>query len=140
MGARIREQRGDDFDELAEINVTPFIDVMLVLLIIFMVAAPLATVDINVDLPNSNATPAPRPETPVYVTVRPDLSVALGNQVVPKDGLAQALQTATGGDTETRLYLRADQSVTYGDLMAVMNAMRNAGFTRIGLVGVEVPG
>ena len=76
---------------MAEINVTPLVDVMLVLLIIFMVAAPLATVDVNVDLPVSNATQAERPEQPVYVSVRPDLSLAVGDDNVAPGALAAAL-------------------------------------------------
>ena len=81
----------DDLPEAHEINVTPFIDVMLVLLIIFMVAAPLATVDINVDLPASSAPQAPRPDQPVWVTLKPDLSVAVGTEAVAEDALAAAL-------------------------------------------------
>src|SRR5699024_10755040 len=121
----------------AEINVTPFIDVMLVLLIIFMVAAPLATVDINVDLPASSAPQAPRPDEPVWVTLKPDLTVAIGNEDVAEGALAAALTEATEGDTEARLFLRADESVAYGDLMALMNRLRDAGYLRIALVGLE---
>ncbi|WP_299364998.1 TonB system transport protein ExbD [uncultured Paracoccus sp.] len=127
----------DDTGELAEINVTPFIDVMLVLLIIFMVAAPLATVDINVDLPASSAPQAPRPDEPVWVTLKPDLSVSVGNDDVAEDALADALAEATEGDTEARLFLRADESVAYGDLMDLMNRLRDAGYLRIALVGLE---
>ena len=82
MAGGIRENSGDDLSENHEINVTPFIDVMLVLLIIFMVAAPLATVDVNVDLPASTAKPAERPEEPLYLTVKDDLSLNLGNDAV----------------------------------------------------------
>ena len=127
----------DGTGELAEINVTPFIDVMLVLLIIFMVAAPLATVDINVDLPASGAPQAPRPDQPVWVTLKPDLSVAIGNEAVAEGALAAALARATDGDPEARLFLRADESVAYGDLMALMNRLRAAGYLRIALVGLE---
>ncbi|MEF9605796.1 biopolymer transporter ExbD, partial [Paracoccus sp. PXZ] len=100
MAGGIRETQGDDLVENHEINVTPFIDVMLVLLIIFMVAAPLATVDVNVDLPISNATPAQRPDQPVYITVKPDLTLAIGNEDVPAGGLATALATATENNRE----------------------------------------
>ena len=108
MAGGIRENHGDDLAENHEINVTPFIDVMLVLLIIFMVAAPLATVDVNVDLPVSNATPAQRPDQPVYVTVKPDLTLALGNTDVAPGGLGAALAAATENNRETRIFLRAD--------------------------------
>ncbi|PZO67320.1 MAG: TonB system transport protein ExbD [Paracoccus denitrificans] len=139
MAGGIRNTGGDS-DELVEnheINVTPFIDVMLVLLIIFMVAAPLATVDINVDLPVSNAPVAERPDTPVWLTVKPDLSLALGNDPIPAGALQQALTTATEGDNQRRIFLRADAAVPYGDLMTVMNQMRDAGFLKIALVGLD---
>jgi biopolymer transport protein ExbD len=128
---------GDDVAELHEINVTPFIDVMLVLLIIFMIAAPLATVDIPVDLPSSTATPQPRPSEPIYLTVRDDLGLLLGENPVERDSLGAALDAATAGDPETRIFLRADQTVPYGDLMAVMNLMRGAGYLKVALVGLE---
>ncbi|WP_347137501.1 TonB system transport protein ExbD [Paracoccus sp. SSK6] len=136
MAGGIRDS-GDDLQENHEINVTPFIDVMLVLLIIFMVAAPLATVDVNVDLPVSNATPAQRPDQPVYVTVKPDLTLALDNTDIAPGGLAAALAEATEGDREQRIFLRADREVAYGDLMGVMNMLRDTGYLKIALVGLE---
>ena len=114
MGARLGGRvsgADDDLVEAHEINVTPFIDVMLVLLIIFMVAAPLATVDIGVDLPASTA--------------------------VPRDALAGVLEAATGGKKADALYLRADKTVSYGDLMEVMNLLRNAGYLKVALVGLD---
>lgn len=126
----------DDLQESHEINVTPFIDVMLVLLIIFMVAAPLATVDMNVDLPASTAAPMPRPDKPLYVTVKDDLTLAVGDDVVARTGFKQALDRATV-DTEQRIFLRADRAVAYGDLMDVMNLLRSAGYLKIALVGLE---
>ncbi|MBD0413951.1 TonB system transport protein ExbD [Oryzicola mucosus] len=141
MAGGIRERQGDDLSENHEINVTPFIDVMLVLLIIFMVAAPLATVDINVDLPASTATPAPRPDKPLYVTVKQDLSVSIGNDTVAREGIAGALDTFTSGDKDQRVFLRADRAVDYGQLMDVMNLLRKAGYLKIALVGLEaMPG
>ncbi|MFD1881192.1 TonB system transport protein ExbD [Paracoccus pacificus] len=127
----------DDLAENHEINVTPFIDVMLVLLIIFMVAAPLATVDVNVDLPVSNAPASGRPKAPVWLSVGPDLSLTLGNDPVTPDDLRAGLNAATGDDPEQRIFLRADQGVAYGDLMAVMNRLRDAGYLRIALVGLD---
>lgn len=140
MAGGIKESLGDELTENHEINVTPFIDVMLVLLIIFMVAAPLATVDVNVDLPVSNATPAQRPDQPVYVTVKPDLTLAIGNEDVPADSLGTALAAATENDREKRIFLRADKAVSYGDLMEVMNKLRETGYLKIALVGLETVG
>src|SRR5947209_18639503 len=140
MGARlgIRARRSDhDLAEVHEINVTPFIDVMLVLLIIFMVAAPLATVDLGVDLPASAVEPQQRPEQPVFVTVRPDLSIAVGEDIVARDALSDTLNSATKGQKHERIYLRADKAVSYGDLMEVMNLLRNAGYLKIALVGLD---
>ncbi|PCJ31307.1 MAG: TonB system transport protein ExbD [Gammaproteobacteria bacterium] len=130
-------QNDDELAESHEINVTPFIDVMLVLLIIFMVAAPLATVDINVDLPASNAQKQKRPDTPVFITVKEDLSIALGNDIIAKENLKQALDKATEKNEEKRIFLRADKTVPYGDLMLVMNDLRNAGYLKIALVGLD---
>jgi biopolymer transport protein ExbD len=126
-----------ELEEVHEINVTPFIDVMLVLLIIFMVAAPLATVDIAVNLPTSAAPPQPRPDKPVFLTLRPDLGLALGDDVVARDALAGALMQATNGDRDARIFLRADKVVPYGELMGVMDLLRAAGFLKVGLVGLE---
>jgi biopolymer transport protein ExbD len=136
VGGRARGG-GDDLVEAHEINVTPFIDVMLVLLIIFMVAAPLATVDLGVDLPASAVEPSPRPDQPVFVTVKPDLSVAVGEDVIARDALATTLDAATHGKKEERIFLRADKAVSYGDLMEVMNLLRNAGYLKIALVGLD---
>ncbi|ESY94194.1 TonB system transport protein ExbD [Mesorhizobium australicum] len=137
MRSRIRQTLDDDLEESHEINVTPFIDVILVLLIIFMVAAPLATVDVNVDLPGSTATPAPRPETPLFLTLKDDLSLTIGNDTVPRPAFAATLGSRTKGDKRTRIFLRADKAVAYGDLMEAMNLLRAAGYLKIALVGLE---
>ncbi|AGB43637.1 MULTISPECIES: TonB system transport protein ExbD [Mesorhizobium] len=137
MGSRIRQTLDDDLEESHEINVTPFIDVILVLLIIFMVAAPLATVDVNVDLPGSTATPAPRPKTPLFLTLKNDLSLAIGNDTVPRPAFAATLDSRTKGDKQTRIFLRADKAVAYGELMEAMNLLRAAGYLKIALVGLE---
>src|SRR5678816_3318549 len=111
MAVSISENDGDDdFAENHEINVTPFIDVMLVLLIIFMVAAPLSTVDVAVDLPVSSAKPQQRPERPLFLTIKADRTLALGNDPIGPAGLAGALDAATNMDRQQRLFLRADKS------------------------------
>jgi biopolymer transport protein ExbD len=134
----VRLDHGEDsLAEIHEINVTPFIDVMLVLLIIFMVAAPLATVDIAVNLPTSSAEAQPRPDKPVFLTVKPDLALAVGDDPVARDGLGGALGAATAGDKDRRIFLRADKAVPYGEVMEVMNLLRAAGFLKVALVGLD---
>jgi biopolymer transport protein ExbD len=140
MASKIREGGGDDLELNHEINVTPFIDVMLVLLIIFMVAAPLATVDVKVDLPASTAAAAPRPDKPLYVTLKDDLSISVGNDVVARERLGLALDGLSEKNKETRIFLRADKAVPYEELMRIMNLLREAGYLKIALVGLETVG
>ncbi len=121
-----------------EINVTPFIDVILVLLIIFMVAAPLATVDIPVDLPGSTADPQRRPDKPVFLTLKADRGVAVGEDMVSREGMISALDVATKHNKGERIFVRADRVVPYGDVMEVMNTLRSAGYLKLGLVGLEI--
>ncbi len=140
MGVSLKDAQDGDLGEVSDINVTPFIDVILVLLIIFMVAAPLSTVDVAVDLPASNAQPQPRPDTPVFLTVKSDLSLALGNDGVPRAALGATLDRQTQNDREKRVFLRADGAVAYRELMEVMNLLRQAGYLKIALVGLEDTG
>jgi biopolymer transport protein ExbD len=134
------QSEDDDLSEHHEINVTPFIDVMLVLLIIFMVVAPLSTVDIDVDLPVSTAKQVKRPDKPLFLTIKRDLSLALGNDMIAGGGLASALDVATEGDRQKRIFLRADKAVPYGEMMRVMNLLRRAGYLKVALVGLENAG
>jgi len=128
----------DDNGEMHEINVTPFIDVMLVLLIIFMVAAPLATVDVKVNLPASSSQPQPRPEKPVYLSVKADNSMFIGNDPVTEETMVNALNAQTAGKKDTTIFFRADKTVDYETMMKVMDTLHQAGYLKIGLVGEEV--
>jgi biopolymer transport protein ExbD len=140
MALRLNSKSGDDDLEIQhEINVTPFIDVILVLLIIFMVAAPLATVDIGVNLPASTAPEQPRPEKPVFLTIQPDLAIAVGDTAVARETLPSALEAATNGHKDQTIFVRADKSISYGELMAIMNVLRDAGYLKLALVGLETP-
>ena len=131
----------DDFAESHEINVTPFIDVMLVLLIIFMVAAPLSTVDLPVDLPTSSATPTKKPDKPTYVSIKSDLTLAIGEDPVKRVDLVHSLDGLADMSKDKYIFLRADRSVPYGELMGAMEILRSGGYTRVKLVTLEgVPG
>lgn len=116
---------------------TPFIDVMLVLLIIFMVAAPLATVDVRVDLPVANADSAPRPDQPVFVTIEANGRLTVNDRETPVGGLGAEITRITGQDREQRIFLRADKSISYEQLMQAMNNLRASGYLRVALVGAE---
>lgn len=137
MAVRLGSDSSDDLAENSEINITPFIDVILVLLIIFMVAAPLSTVDVAVELPTSAAPQQPRPEKPIFVSVKSDLALALGEEIVARPALGPALDALAKGNKDERIFLRADKGVPYGELMQVMNLLRAAGYLKVGLVGLE---
>lgn len=136
--AMLQNRAGEDaVDELSEINVTPFIDVMLVLLIVFMIAAPLSTVDIAVDLPTSNAEQQKRPDKLIFLTVKSDLSLSIENDSVVRTALRSELDKRSNSDRDQRVFLRADQAVPYGEIMKVMNLLREAGYLKVALVGLE---
>ena len=127
----------DDFAETHDINVTPFIDVILVLLIIFMVAAPLSTVDLPIDLPTSSATPQKKPDKPTYVSIKPDLTLAIGENPVKRTDLVSSLDGIADMSKDKYVFLRADKAVPYGELMGVMEILRSGGYSRIKLVALE---
>ncbi|MDA9520811.1 biopolymer transporter [Bradyrhizobium sp. CCBAU 11434] len=129
----------DDFSETHDINVTPFIDVILVLLIIFMVAAPLSTVDLPIDLPTSSATPQKKPDKPTYVSIKPDLTLAIGENPVKRADLVSSLDAIADMSKDKYVFLRADKAVPYGELMGVMEILRSGGYSRIKLVALEAP-
>lgn len=135
------KEGGDDSAEMSDINVTPFIDVMLVLLIIFMVAAPLATVDIKVDLPASTATPQPKPDHPVILSLKEGNELYLGNDpVTSPEQLSELLNSETKGNKDTTIFFQADKKANYENIIQVMNDLRKAGYLKIGLVGLEAVG
>ena len=140
MGASLTDTGLDDDDDFAEnhdINVTPFIDVILVLLIIFMVAAPLSTVDLPVDLPSSTATPQKKPDKPTYVSIKADLAVAIGEDVVKRVDLVRSLDAMADGGKDRFIFLRADRAVPYGEMMDVLEILRGGGYSKIKLVALE---
>jgi biopolymer transport protein ExbD len=139
MGVSLADNDIDDdsdFSETHEINVTPFIDVMLVLLIIFMVAAPLSTVDLPIDLPSSTATPQKKPDKPTYISIKPDLTLAIGERQVKRADLVTALDAAAESNPERLVFVRADRGVAYGDLMDVLELLRRGNY-RMKLVTLE---
>jgi biopolymer transport protein ExbD len=140
MGASLTDADLDDdadFAETHEINVTPFIDVILVLLIIFMVAAPLSTVDLPIDLPSSTATPQKKPDKPTYVSIKPDLALAIGETPVKRTELVSALDNLADSNKDRFVFLRADRAVPYGEMMDVLEILRAGGYTKIKLVALE---
>src|SRR5256885_15251514 len=122
-----------DFAESHEITVTPFIDVMLVLLIIFMGAAPLSTVDLPIDLPTSSAMPQKKPDKPTYVSIKPDLAVAIGENVIKRVDLVRSLDAMADASKDRYIFLRADRAVPYGELMDVLEILRAGGYSQIKL-------
>jgi biopolymer transport protein ExbD len=141
VGAQLQQSSSEDeMAQVSDINVTPFIDVILVLLIIFMIAAPLATVDIAVDLPASTATRQPRPDKPIFITLKADGSLAVGETPLSRGSLASSLDAVTTSDRTKRLFVRADKTIPYGEVMALMNDLRGAGYLKIALVGLESGG
>jgi TonB system transport protein ExbD (group 1) len=142
MGAQLSAtpQGGrNPFPANSEMNVTPFVDVMLVLLIIFMIAAPLSTVSVPVELPPATTKPVEvKQEEPVFVSIEKDGSLYVMNEKVTMEDLPVKLKEKVKGNLEERIYLRADQNLMYRKVMDVMNLMQDSGFFKVGLVAEEV--
>ena len=141
MAAKLSGGGGGKYhvEQNSEINVTPFVDIMLVLLIIFMVAAPLATVSVEVKLPTAVAPPQVNPPKPVFISIQNDGDVFLGDFRSSVDSLGDDLRTQirTRNPEEERIFIRADQQTRYGDFMQVMNALQDNGFYSVALVGED---
>ena len=135
-----RRSRRGRAEPMAEINVTPLVDVMLVLLIVFMVAAPLLTVGVPIDLPKTEAKSLNTEQKPITVSVTPGGVVYLGDQTVALEGLIAAVAAETGDNRDERIYVRGDQTADYGTVMQVMGVLSGAGYTHIGLITEPVQG
>ncbi len=128
-----QSRRKKRYSQLSEINVTPFVDVMLVLLIVFMVTAPLLTVGIPVDLPKVKSTALTDQKDPIEITVKLDGTVYLSESEVEVENLIPRLNAITDQNTETRIYVRSDQSVSYGRVMDILSIVHSAGYVRVAL-------
>jgi len=122
------------YSQMSEINVTPFVDVMLVLLIVFMVTAPLLTVGIPVDLPKVKASALTDQKDPIEITLKLDGNVFLGESTVEIDNLIPRLNAITDQNTEARIYVRGDRAVAYGRVMEIMSIINSAGYIKVALV------
>jgi biopolymer transport protein TolR len=125
------------YKPMAEINVTPLVDVMLVLLIVFMVTAPLITSGVDVNLPQANAKPVNSDSTPITITVNAQNQIFLQNSQVQLSNLVATLQQISQNDQDRRIFVRGDSSVTYGDMLQVMATITNGGFTKVALLAKQ---
>ena len=128
------------YKPLSEINVTPMVDVMLVLLIVFMVAAPLMTSGVNVDLPKTNAAPVSQDSAPITVSIKADGATYVGDDAVAVDALVAKLKEAAKDDAGKRIFVRGDRAVTYGQIMTVMGTITSGGFTKATLLAEQGEG
>lgn len=132
LGSKARRGRGRA--PISDINITPMVDVMLVLLIVFMVAAPLMTTGVPIDLPQSRAQAMPLQTRPITVTVQPDGALSIDGAAVTLETLVSTVAGLASEGSEERLYVRGDTNAAYGAIMAVMGELASAGYSRIGLV------
>jgi TonB system transport protein ExbD (group 1) len=141
MAAKLSGSGGDRYqvEQNSEINVTPFVDVMLVLLIIFMVAAPLASVTVQVALPPAVAEPSPNPPKPVYISIQSDGRIYVGDFETDLSALGDDLRSNIGrrNPEKERIFIRADKDTFYGDFMGVMNMLQDNGFYSVALIGEQ---
>lgn len=133
-----RHSRYGGYAPLSEINVTPFVDVMLVLLIVFMVTAPLLTVGVPVDLPDSHGENLQDPIEPLVITVSNDGKVYLGDSEINPKSLIARLEAIVGQKKDTHIYIRGDKRIAYGAVMQLMGMIKGAGFDKVALI-VELP-
>ena len=132
--------RGRRYRPLAEINVTPMVDVMLVLLVIFMITAPLMTSSVNVDLPKASASPITPDKDPITVSVASDSKVYLGNDGMDLTDLVARLQAQSQNDPDRRIFVRGDKTVPYGRMIEVMGTIKQGGFTKVALLVEQTDG
>ena len=135
-GARRGRNRGKNRDNFNDINITPFVDVMLVLLIIFMVTAPMMTAGVQVDLPESQAKPLPGQDEPLSVYVKPNGTVLLNTSIITLEELGPKLTAIVGEKRDTRIFVQGDKAVDYGRVMEVMGEINAAGFLKVSLITV----
>jgi biopolymer transport protein TolR len=133
-----RRLAGARYRPMSEINVTPLVDVMLVLLVVFMVTAPLLTVGVPVDLPQTAAPPINEPKEPTVISVNKDGAIFIQETSIPIDTLVSRLQAITGANPDAVLYVRGDKDINYGRVLEVMSLISNAGFRKVSLVA-EAP-
>ncbi len=130
----LNKRKKQRYTQMSEINVTPFVDVMLVLLIVFMVTAPLLTVGIKVDLPKVKATALTDIKDPIEITVKLDGEVYIGESKVEVENLIPRLNAITEQNTEARIYIRGDRVVAYGRIMEIMSIINSAGYIKVALI------
>jgi biopolymer transport protein ExbD/biopolymer transport protein TolR len=127
------------YEPLADINVTPLVDVMLVLLIVFMITAPMLAAGMKVELPKANAAQPLDPKEPVVITLQKDGRLFLGREEISRETMIQALSGKLGGDHDRVIHLRGDRDVAYGEMVAVMDRLAANGFARVALLANALP-
>jgi biopolymer transport protein TolR len=135
-----RQRLAGRYRPMSEINVTPFVDVMLVLLIVFMVAAPLLTVGVPVDLPQTQAPPITEPKEPLVITINSEGHLFIQETEVPTESLIPRLEAITGNNPDALLYVRGDKAINYGRVLEVMSLVSSAGFRKVSLIAVPPKG
>jgi biopolymer transport protein TolR len=133
------DPEGDDYKPMAEINVTPFVDVMLVLLIVFMVAAPLMVQGVPVDLPRTSATKLAKVHKPMVVTLAPDGGLYIRDERVERSNLVNRLMAMRSDEGDTVVYVRADRTIPYGDVMEILGRVGETGYQRVSLLSQPAP-